>query len=111
MAEPFLPFANQCKTPGVSKISGASKQHAESGKDIRPVLNIKDLSLYPKLHPSIVYTLLDPGHLPAFKVGTDWRFNGEDINRCHRYVEAHLFKSASKVHDLCAGVPRELEES
>jgi excisionase family DNA binding protein len=45
------------------------------------VLTVKDLSNYLKVHPSTIYRLLKTGQLPAFKVGSDWRFNVEDIER------------------------------
>jgi excisionase family DNA binding protein len=49
--------------------------------DISPVLTVRDLSNYLRVHPSTIYRLLKTGQLPAFKVGSDWRFNAEDIDR------------------------------
>jgi excisionase family DNA binding protein len=49
--------------------------------DITPVLTVRDLSNYLRIHPSTVYRLLKTGQLPAFKVGSDWRFNVEEIDR------------------------------
>jgi excisionase family DNA binding protein len=50
--------------------------------DIAPaVMTVTDLARYLKVHPSTVYRLLRTGQLPAFKVGSDWRFNVEEINR------------------------------
>jgi excisionase family DNA binding protein len=43
------------------------------------VLTVKDLAQYLKVHPSTIYRLLKDGQLPAFKVGSDWRFNIEAI--------------------------------
>jgi excisionase family DNA binding protein len=45
------------------------------------VLTVKELSDYLKVHPSTVYRQLRKGRLPAFKVGSDWRFNIESIDR------------------------------
>ncbi|HUO04184.1 MAG TPA: helix-turn-helix domain-containing protein [Candidatus Binataceae bacterium] len=45
------------------------------------VLTVKELSDYLKVHPSTVYRQLKRGRLPAFKVGSDWRFNIESIDR------------------------------
>jgi excisionase family DNA binding protein len=45
------------------------------------VLTVKDLSNYLKVHPSTIYRLLKTGQLPAFKVGSDWRFKVEEIDR------------------------------
>jgi excisionase family DNA binding protein len=45
------------------------------------VMTVKELSDYLKVHPSTVYRQLKRGQLPAFKVGSDWRFNVESIDR------------------------------
>ena len=49
--------------------------------DITPVLTVRDLSNYLRVHPTTVYRLLKTGQLPAFRVGSDWRFNIEEIDR------------------------------
>ncbi|MBV8359892.1 MAG: helix-turn-helix domain-containing protein [Deltaproteobacteria bacterium] len=53
----------------------------QSLSDITPVLTVRDLSSYLRVHPSTIYRLLKTGQLPAFKVGSDWRFNVEEIDR------------------------------
>jgi excisionase family DNA binding protein len=45
------------------------------------VMTVKDLSEYLRVHPSTVYKLLRRGELPAFRIGTDWRFHVEVIDR------------------------------
>ena len=45
------------------------------------VMTVKDLSDYLRVHPSTVYKLLRRGELPGFRIGTDWRFNAEVIDR------------------------------
>jgi len=45
------------------------------------VLTVKELSDYLKVHPSTTYRLLKKGQLPAFKVGSDWRFDIEAVDR------------------------------
>ena len=44
------------------------------------VMTVKELSDYLKVHPSTIYRQLKRGGLPAFKVGSDWRFNIETID-------------------------------
>ena len=44
-------------------------------------MTVKDISDYLKAHTSTIYRLLKAGQLPAFKIGSDWRFNVEEINR------------------------------
>lgn len=49
--------------------------------DTASVLTVKELAEYLKVHPSTIYRLLKRGQLRAFKVGSDWRFNVEEIDR------------------------------
>ena len=46
-----------------------------------PIMNVKEVAEYLKIHPSTVYKLLRAGDLPAFRIGTDWRFNAEAMDR------------------------------
>jgi excisionase family DNA binding protein len=48
--------------------------------DIGPVLTMKELCNYLKISSATVYRLLKAGQLPAFKIGSDWRFNSEEID-------------------------------
>ena len=45
------------------------------------VMTVRDLAGYLRIHPSTIYHQLKLGQLPAFKVGSDWRFNRESIDR------------------------------
>ena len=49
--------------------------------DNKRVMTVKDLAGYLSVCPSTVYRLLKCGRLPAFRVGGDWRFNVESIDR------------------------------
>ncbi len=51
-------------------------------KDSFPqVMTVSELSRYLRVHPSTIYKLLRRRELPAFKIGTDWRFNRQTIDR------------------------------
>ncbi len=53
-----------------------------------PVLTLREVSRYLHVHPSTIYKLLRNGRLPAFKIGSDWRFNVEAIDRWRHTMEA-----------------------
>jgi excisionase family DNA binding protein len=45
------------------------------------VITISELADYLHVHRSTLYRLLKKGQLPGFKIGSDWRFNVEAIDR------------------------------
>ena len=51
-------------------------------KNERPtILTLENVAEYLRVHPSTIYRLLKKKQLPAFKLGRDWRFNRESIDR------------------------------
>ena len=44
------------------------------------VLTVRDVSSYLRVHPSTIYRMLKRNELPAFRVGSDWRFTVEAID-------------------------------
>jgi len=53
----------------------------------RKVLTVKDVADYLQVHTSTIYRLLRRRGIPAFKVGTDWRFNIESIDEWRKLQE------------------------
>lgn len=45
------------------------------------VMTVREVSAYLRVHPSTIYRLLRSHQIPAFQVGSDWRFNIEAIDR------------------------------
>ena len=39
------------------------------------VMTLEEVADYLRVHPSTIYRLLKKHRIPAFKVGSDWRFN------------------------------------
>jgi excisionase family DNA binding protein len=62
------------------------------------VLTDGDLANYLRVHRSTIYRLLKRRELPAFRVGSDWRFNIEMIDEWRRNVRLrnwrliHIFR-------------------
>ncbi len=57
------------------------------------VLTVKDVAEYLQVHASTIYRLLSKHEIPAFKVGTDWRFNIESIDEWRKVLENPRRKS------------------
>jgi excisionase family DNA binding protein len=45
------------------------------------VMTLEEVAEYLRVHPSTVYRLLKDRNIPAFKVGSDWRFNIDSIEK------------------------------
>jgi excisionase family DNA binding protein len=58
------------------------------------VLTLEELASYLRVHRSTVYRMLKKGQIPAFKVGSDWRFNLESIDLWRAAAEQGYAKRA-----------------
>jgi excisionase family DNA binding protein len=56
------------------------------------ILTVREVSDYLRVHPSTIYRMLKKNQIPAFKVGSDWRFSVEAINRWRSKAEAEAFQ-------------------
>ena len=45
------------------------------------MMTVREVSAYLRVHPSTIYRLLRRHEIPAFQVGSDWRFNIQEIDR------------------------------
>jgi excisionase family DNA binding protein len=59
------------------------------------VLTSREIARYLHVHLSTVYRLLRKQQLPGFKIGSDWRFNMEEIDRWSRNGGADSLRAAS----------------
>jgi excisionase family DNA binding protein len=57
------------------------------------VMILDEVAAYLRVHPSTVYRLLKHKQIPAFKMGSDWRFNQESIDRWLSQAETNVNKS------------------
>jgi excisionase family DNA binding protein len=46
----------------------------------RKVMTVREVSAYLHVHPITIYRLVRRNQIPAFHVGSDWRFNIEAID-------------------------------
>jgi excisionase family DNA binding protein len=57
------------------------------------VLTVKEVADYLHVHQSTIYRMLKRAQLPAFRVGSDWRFNVETIDRWRLNADSHSTNS------------------
>jgi excisionase family DNA binding protein len=51
------------------------------------VMTLEEVAEFLHVHPSTVYRLLKKRTIPAFRIGSDWRFNQESIERWVKSLE------------------------
>jgi len=51
------------------------------------VLTVGEVADFLQIHPSTVYRLLKNRRIPAFRMGSDWRFNQESIEQWVKKME------------------------
>ena len=64
------------------------------------ILTVRDVSNYLRVHPSTIYKMLKRNQLPAFRVGSDWRFTVEAIDQWLASVEPSAASPASSENQL-----------
>ena len=67
------------RSKGVRKKKDAAKTPHYAGPI--KVMTVREVSAYLRVHPSTIYRLLRRHQIPAFHMGSDWRFNIEAIDR------------------------------
>ena len=64
------------------------------------VLTVQEVSTYLRVHPSTIYRMLKKNQLPAFRVGSDWRFTVEAIDQWLASVEPSAASPAASENQL-----------
>ena len=59
------------------------------------VITVDELTEYLRIHRSTLYRLLKRQQLPAFKIGSDWRFNIEAIDEWRMQQRAAVNETSS----------------
>jgi len=68
--------AKATQVPFPSGVKDLKKPSNESvNRPINEVLTAGEVAAYLRVSLSTIYRLLKTGDLPAFKIGSDWRFN------------------------------------
>jgi excisionase family DNA binding protein len=63
------------------------KQVPEKPSLPTPVMTVKELSDYLRVHPSTIYRLLKRRQIPAFRIDGDWRFHLAAIEKWRSEME------------------------
>lgn len=58
----------------------------------KEIMTAKDVADYLNLHPLTVHRYAREGKIPAFKIGTDWRFHKKYIER---WIKEKLYQNSN----------------
>ncbi len=67
-------------TESVASVIGARDHNLLAGQ----MLTAQELAAYLRVNRSTVYRLLKKRQLPGFRIGSEWRFQIEEVNRWFR---------------------------
>ena len=59
----------------------------------KTVLTIKDVAQYLDVHTTTIYKYAQQGKIPAFKIGSDWRFHRKFIDQ---WIERQMTNNGRK---------------
>jgi len=63
------------------KLEYPASTGVESGLLANKMLTAQELAAYLRVNRSTVYRLLKKGELPGFRIGSEWRFRIDEVNR------------------------------
>ena len=63
----------------------------------KEILTTKDVAEYLDIHPLTVHKYAREGKIPAFKIGTDWRFHKRHLDK---WIEDKLAYNAQRRHRI-----------
>ena len=76
---------------GESSVSKGSKNAAN--KDYKVIMNVRDVAEYLRLDPMTVYILSREHKIPATKVGGQWRYR---IDLIDKWIEERMYANLAK---------------
>jgi excisionase family DNA binding protein len=63
-----------------------SRNEVTGRAELDMIMTVDELAQYLRVHATTIYRLLKKNKIPAFRVGSDWRFDRREI---HRWMLSH----------------------
>lgn len=86
------PAKESLASRGCLQVSGGAIMAGERDRPLfgrqSKVMTVEEVSEYLHVHPSTIYRLIKRRKIPAFRIGSDWRFNIETIDKWRAEMEA-----------------------
>jgi excisionase family DNA binding protein len=68
--------------------------------DMKEILTAKEVAEYLNIHPLTVHKYAREGKIPAFKIGTDWRFHKKYIERWIKEKSSYVIQPKERRKSL-----------
>ncbi len=69
---------------------------------VASLLTVDEVADFLRASPAMIYRLLKRGEIPGFKIGGDWRFDVEEIDRWRAEWESRTARSSTS--DTCGQI-------
>jgi excisionase family DNA binding protein len=80
-AMPVKNRENRCDYKRWSQAMKRSANNAPGRAEPDMIMTVSELAVYLRVHATTIYRLLKDNKVPAFRVGSDWRFSRRAIDR------------------------------
>jgi excisionase family DNA binding protein len=67
--------------PKVNAVDDEKRSKKDEPVPAPKVLTVAEVAEYLRVHPTTIYRLLQAKKLPGFRVGSEWRFSKDTIDR------------------------------
>ena len=69
------------RSGGAHSLPAGQKESIYGSAQMPRILTVAELSRYLQIHRTTIYRMIRQGRIPCFRVGSDWRFSLEAIER------------------------------
>jgi len=69
------------RSGGAHSLPSGQKESIYGSAQMPRILTVAELSRYLQIHRTTIYRMIRQGRIPCFRVGSDWRFSLEAIER------------------------------
>ncbi len=63
----------------------------------KEIMTAKEVAQYLSIHPLTVHKYAREGKIPAFKIGTDWRFHKKSLEKWIHQKSTFTFKQSNRL--------------
>ena len=75
------------------------------------IMTTAEVAEYLQVHPSTIYKIVKKGQIPFFRVGSDYRFRGDAIDKWMTDGTSEVLKEKETGADVVRAAPKKKQDS